>query len=121
MEQENNMSDSVVITRPSVVIESPYAPTDRYTVHDHLVYLRECIFHSLSLGEAPFASHGFYTHYLDDTIPGERQQGIECGYAWMLNADHVAIYTDMGVSKGMQAALKLALESNIPVEFRSIR
>ncbi len=83
-----------------VIIESPFAGLIRRNTE----YARRCLEHSLSLGEAPFASHLLYTQVYDDTIPALRQVGITAGFAWVDVADLVAFYVDYGWSSGMNAA-----------------
>lgn len=76
--------------------------------------------HSLSLGEAPFASHLLYTQVLDDKDPEQRRQGIEAGLAWGRAADATVVYSDYGVSSGMQQGIDRAVDQLRPVEFRRI-
>lgn len=102
-----------------VILESPYAG-DIAANED---YARECVRDSLLRGEAPLASHLLYTQagILDDTIPNERAHGINAGHAWLHLADAVVIYTDRGISGGMEAGIRTAEFNGIPVERRSIR
>lgn len=100
-----------------VIVESPYAGD----VSRNISYALECCKHSVMMGEAPFASHLFYTQFLDDTVPKERQFGMLCGFSWMFKADAVAVYTDRGISKGMEDGIKAAKEYGLTVEFRSLR
>ena len=84
-----------------VMIESPFAaytPKDR---EKYDKYLEACFFDSLKREEAPFASHGFYTQWLDDNKSAEREQGMACGRAWADTAEIVAFYVDYGMSSGM--------------------
>lgn len=99
-----------------VIIESPFAG-DRERNHR---YLRDAMAHSLSRGEAPFASHALYPLVLDDDDKGQRQQGIEAGLAWGQRADLVAVYHDLGVSSGMLMGIRRAVQEGRPVEFRSL-
>jgi len=99
-----------------VIIESPYAGN----VERNCAYLRECILDSLSRGEAPFASHAFYTLFLDDLNPAERKQGMRAGTAWMGVADLVAVYTDKGISPGMEKGIALAEQVGIPIVERRL-
>ncbi len=77
---------------------------------------------SLLRGEAPFASHGLYTQVgvLDDTKPDERKHGIDAGFAWRKAAQLTAVYTDLGISGGMQLGIEHAHESGHLVEYRKI-
>lgn len=87
-----------------VIIESPLAGdfirNRRYSLW--------CLYHSLQLGEAPFASRLLYTQSLDDTKPGEREMGIVAGLAWGEVAELRALYTDLGTSPGMMRGLQAA-------------
>lgn len=89
-----------------VLIESPYAGS----VEKNLKYLEACIFDSLKRGEAPFSSHGFYTQWLKDSEPKEREKGMACGRAWARGADIVAFYVDYGMSPGMLKMLEWVFE-----------
>lgn len=102
-----------------VIIESPYAGN----VDENTTYARECVRDSLLRGEAPIASHLLYTQVgiLNDDIPEERQHGIDAGLAWRKVAEASVVYTDLGISRGMEYGIKAAQEANIPVEFRTIR
>lgn len=99
-----------------VIIESPY----RGDIAGNLKYLNECIKDSLKRGEAPFASHGFYTWYLQDSNEEERKQGIQAGFAWGWVADLIAVYADLGVTRGMQKGILRAKEGGQEVVYRKI-
>lgn len=101
-----------------VILESPYAGD----VEANVAYARRCVRDSLSRGEAPIASHLLYTQpgVLDDTIPEERQWGIDAGLAWKAVAHASVVYTDRGITKGMQYGIDAAKAAGIPVEFREI-
>ena len=102
-----------------VIIESPYAGD----VAANEAYARACVRDSLLRGEAPIASHLLYTQpgILDDTVPVERQHGIDAGLAWRRVADASVVYTDRGISKGMEYGIDAAMAAGIPVEYRSLR
>lgn len=99
-----------------VGIESPYAGD----VALNLRYLHACILDCLRRGEAPFASHGFLTHFLDDQHPAEREIGIEAGLQWARLGDVRAVYTDLGTSSGMLLGIQDAEQHGQPIEYRSI-
>lgn len=103
-------------THHRVIIESPY----QGHVERNTVYARRAMQHSLSLNEAPLASHLLYTQVLIDTIPEQRKQGIEAGYAWWLVADLVVFYIDYGMSPGMVKAEERATQLLKPVAYRRI-
>ena len=99
-----------------VILESPYAGD----IETNLRYARACMKDSLERGEAPFASHLLYTQMLDDSDPIEREWGIEAGLIWGKAADITVVYTDLGISKGMQYGIAAAGDANRPIEYRSI-
>lgn len=83
-------------------------------------YLRRCFLDSLENAEAPFAPHGFYTLYLSDSDPRQRQVGLGCALSWLAAAELVATYVDYGRSEGMREDTLLALSLGLPVEVRRI-
>lgn len=99
-----------------VIIESPYAGD----VERNRTYLQAAIIDSLNRFEAPFASHGFYTHFLDDTNKDERAIGMKAGFAWGEVADLIAVYTDLGISPGMEIGITRAKVLGIPIEMRTL-
>ncbi len=112
-------SNSGEMQRPTLVlIESPYAGD----IEANLAYLHAAMRDCLFRGEAPFASHALYTlsGVLDDTIPEEREVGIQAGLAWGLAAARTVVYTDRGISRGMQQGIDDAKRVGRPVEFRSL-
>jgi hypothetical protein len=96
-----------------VVIESPY----RGEVERNLAYAKMAMLDSIYRGEAPFASHMLYTQVLDDKVPSERELGIKMGQAWLIEANLVAFYVDLGMSQGMKASLQLLKSKRIRVPF----
>lgn len=110
-----------------VILESPYqAGTGLKGLVGRWMnrrYARRCVRHSLSLGEAPIASHLLYTQpgILRDHDAHERQWGIAAGLAWRQVADASVVYIDRGVSIGMQHGIIAAEEAGIPVIMRSIK
>jgi hypothetical protein len=103
------------------MIESPFKATTLEGQHDNRQYAMLCVEDSLQRGEAPFASHLFYPHWLSDDDSQQREQGLYAGWAWLKQADLVAVYTDRGVSPGMHGAIELALNLGIPVEKRTLK
>lgn len=101
-----------------VIIESPFAGD----IERNIKYARACMRHSIFLGEAPIASHLLYTQegILNDNDPKERQLGIEIGLVWGKLAQLTAVYTDLGVSKGMELGIERAKAEGRSVVYRSI-
>lgn len=101
-----------------VIIESPYAGV----IDRNERYARACMKDCLERGEAPFASHLLYTQdgVLDDSDPIEREWGIEAGLIWGACADLTVVYTNLGISKGMEYGIKNAEKSNRKIEYRTL-
>ena len=101
-----------------VILESPYAGD----VTTNEVYARDCMRDSLLRGEAPYASHLLYTQpgVLDDNVQDERALGISAGFAWRGVAQATIVYTDLGISHGMELGIADAKNRGVPVEFRQL-
>lgn len=99
-----------------VIIESPFAG-DR---ERNRAYLEAAAADCKARGEAYYASHAFYTQFLDDDDPEDRAWGIAAGLAWGAKADATVVYMDLGVSRGMKEGIKHAEASNRPVYYRSL-
>lgn len=108
--EENN------IKMPLVLIETPYAGD----FERNIKFARACMRDSLSRGEAPFAMHLLYTQegILDDDIPEQRNQGISAGLAWGRKANKTVVYTNLGITKGMEIGIQRARKEGRIVEFR---
>jgi hypothetical protein len=105
-----------------VVLESPFAAFDEYTVEDNIEFARRCMRDCILKGEAPIASHLLYTQpgILDDEIPEERAIGIEAGLLWAAHAEEAVFYTDRGFSRGMKQALERHQREGRPVVLRTL-
>ena len=103
-----------------VVIESPFNGKDKEEVKLHIEYVRACIFDSLNRGEAPFASHIFFTQpgILNDDNPEDRRKGIEVSLEITRDFDLTAVYCDFGTSSGMRYGIERARKLNRPIEER---
>lgn len=105
-----------------VIIESPYGSDSDEVLGRNVAYARAALQESLLRGEAPFASHLLYTQsgVLDDRDPRQRALGIEAGLDWGSLADATIVYTDLGLTSGMQTGISRALSLGRPVEYRSL-
>lgn len=101
-----------------VLIESPFAGD----VEANIRYARACMRDSLMRGESPFAMHLLYPQdgILNDDIPEERNLGIEAGLAWGKYASKTVVYTNLGVTKGMEIGIQRAREEGREVEYREL-
>ncbi|MBU2047373.1 MAG: hypothetical protein KKH61_00090 [Gammaproteobacteria bacterium] len=101
-----------------VILESPFAGD----VEANIEYARACVRDSLLRGEAPITSHLLYTQpgVLNDDVPEERAQGIDAGLAWRAVAHASVVYTDRGISKGMEYGIAAAQAAGVPIEYRAL-
>lgn len=101
-----------------VILESPYAGDVARNVAYARAAMRDCLYR----GDAPFASHLLYTQpgVLDDDDPGERMLGIDAGLGWGLRAEATVLYTDLGISRGMEYGIAAAEKAGRPIEERTI-
>src|SRR5215467_8128747 len=99
-----------------VILESPYSGPDLETIERNKRYARACIRDCLKRGEAAIASHLLYTQpgVLRDSEPEERKLGMEAGWAWFVVAQACVVYTDLGISKGMQDGIDYAKGLKVP-------
>lgn len=63
---------------------------------------------------APFAPHALYTAFLDDSIPEERELGLNAGIAFLLSCDEVWVFGDT-ITEGMKLEINIADRYSIPV------
>jgi len=99
----------------TVIVESPFAFTNKYQSELYEKYLSLCLRHCLlNFNSAPFASHGLYTrkYVLDDTKPHERELGINAGFEWRILASTSIFFIDLGWSKGMKEGHQDCINKN---------
>jgi hypothetical protein len=106
-----------------VDIETPYSAKEETELRRNIRYARACVRDSILKGEIPFASHLFYTQsgILDDNIREEREMGIKAGKGIIEKLGAVTVvYTDLGISTGMQLGIDLATKSKRSIEYRTL-
>jgi hypothetical protein len=101
-----------------VIIESPYAGD----IEKNLKYVRACMRDCLLKGESPYASHALYTQegVLNDEIREDRIYGITAGFVWREVADYTIVYTDLGISKGMEYGIANAKALGHQIVYRTL-
>lgn len=104
-----------------VILESPFQAPTPELIERNVAYARAAVMDCLSRGEAPYASHIFFTQpgLLDDSIPQQRALGILAGLAWGKKADATVVYCDLGTdSPGVKHGIERARAEGRPVEER---
>lgn len=99
---------------PIVIVESPYAGD----IESNLAYAREACADCLLRREVPYASHLFFTQFLNDMEPTEREAGMTAGYAFWRHASKIVFYVDRGMSSGMKRAFARAQKLGMQIEER---
>jgi hypothetical protein len=101
-----------------VAIESPYEGNVATNLH----YLRACMRDCLSRRETPLAAHGLLTQpgVYNEYDPAETQLAQEAGIAWTQYAQATIVYTDLGITPRVQAAITRAEHEGREVEYRSL-
>lgn len=105
-----------------VILESPFSGVDEREIAANIRYARRAVRDSIMRDEAPLASHLLYTQpgILEDADPEQRALGILAGLAWASFAEAWVVYTDRGISQGMQQGIDAAQIVGVPVEYRQI-
>jgi hypothetical protein len=102
-----------------VILETPY----RGDIDVNISFARACLRDCLLRGESPIASHLLYTQegVLDDNDADQRRLGIKAGLAWVHVADATVVYTDLGITEGMQQGIDFALDAGREVIMRTLK
>jgi hypothetical protein len=105
-----------------VLVESPLASPEIEGLVRNKKFARACLRDCLARGEAPYASHLLYAQegLLNDDISEERALGIHAGLVWGKSATKTVVYTDLGISSGMERGIKRAKEEGREVEYREL-
>ena len=105
-----------------VLVESPLSASTLLGLVRNKKYARACFRDCLSRGEAPYASHLLYAQegVLNDSLPEERALGMLAGFIWGQQAKLTVVYTDLGISPGMQLGIERAQLEQRLVEIRQL-
>lgn len=105
--------------RPKVIIESAYRPRAPYTLEGNIEFAERLCARAVREGLNPFASHLFYTRFLDDSDEEERATGIRLGIEMGIHAQLIWVCLRVGelLSTGMVYGINryLALDKHIQV------
>lgn len=103
-----------------ITVESPLAAPTPEGFRRNVRYAQLCLLDSLKRGEAPYASHLLYPQVFDDLDEDQRRVGMLAGLEWLKMAELVALYIDLGVSRGMVAAEIEAIRYGKPTTQRRL-
>lgn len=67
-----------------------------------------------ALGYMPLAPHGYFTCFLNDEDPEEREDGLNLAMEWLALSDELWIFGNR-ISEGMAAEIAAAADWGIPV------
>ena len=112
---QEHVWDNVML---KVIIESPFSgDTD-----GNIAYAKKCIIDCLKRGESPIASHLLFTldGILDDTNDCERALGMAAGLAWSDVCDYAVVYTDRGITNGMQIGIDAHQHTGTKILYREL-
>lgn len=68
----------------------------------------------VQLNAIPYAPHGYFTLFLDDSIPAEREMGMKLGLDWLSECDELWVFGER-ISDGMAREIAYAKAHGIPV------
>lgn len=92
-------------------ISSPYKSDNDLNIIHNVKIARAMCKLAIDQGYAPFASHLIYTQFLDESVPEQREMGIEYGREFLEYADIIYIYKGEGSkeSEGMKGDLESSM------------
>ncbi|WP_312102479.1 DUF7768 domain-containing protein [Pygmaiobacter massiliensis] len=93
-----------------ICVASPYAGD----IQKNTEFAKRACRHVMNEGYAFFAPHLLYPNLLDDSLPQERQLGIDMGLAMLEHCDELWCYGDR-ISRGMMQEIAEADSLGIPV------
>lgn len=105
-----------------VVLESRFSAANIEDLVRNKKFTLACMRDCFLKGEAPYASHVIYaqTHILDDFISEERALGMHAGFLWGDLAFKTVVYTDLGISSGMEMGIERAKKQGREIEYRAL-
>lgn len=103
-----------------VILESPFKGANEQEFERNVLYAQFCVLDSLQKGEAPYASHLLYTQVLNEHDPAQRTFGIDAGLEFGTVCSKSVVYTDLGISSGMQKGIDHAIRHGRDVQMRTL-
>lgn len=106
--------------RKTVIILSAYNAWDTTLAQRQILYAQKAMIDSIHRQEAPFSGILLYPQIMNERIKMDKDIGLLCHMSWIPHADYVAVYTDMGMTDSMQAAINIASMKTKRIEYRSL-
>lgn len=121
-ESHNLLDEYQNANMKKVIIESRFSAPDVEGLVRNKKFTLACMRDCFMRMEAPYASHVIYaqTHILDDFVAHERAIGMHAGFLWGDLGELTVVYTDLGISTGMQMGIDHALAMGRKVEYREL-
>ena len=99
-----------------IYVASPYAGD----IELNTAFAREACQFVKNEGHAFFAPHLLYPQVLDESIPADRQLGLDMGKEVLGWCDELWVFGDT-VSPGMEQEIIMAQKSEIPIRFITVQ
>ena len=96
-----------------IYVCSPY----RGDVAVNTEFAKRCCSEVIRAGKTPFAPHLFFTQFLDDNIPDERERGISCGLEVLSLCSEIWVFGEK-ITEGMLAEIDYAEQYGIVVKYQ---
>lgn len=121
--QDGKPGDVLRVTRQqrrTALLVTPFMAEDPSKAARMVRYALRATRDSLNKGEAPLASHLFFSEVLNIRNPIERDIGLQSQLNWMKACDVVVVYLDFGITPAMQVAINNAILRHRKIEYRTI-
>ena len=89
----------------------------RGDIEGNLTKAREYCRAEALAGNVPIAPHVYFTQFLDEHNPQERELGIKLGMELLKTCDEIKIFGDRFISSGMTEEIVFASQCGIPQIF----
>ena len=109
---------AAVRRRPLVYICSRYAGNTELNVFRAIGFCR----YAVRCGMIPVASHLLYPQILEDSVPAQRELGLQFGLALLDRCSEIWVFNEnRELSEGMRLEIGYARKKGIPVRFHDMK
>jgi hypothetical protein len=103
-----------------IYVGSPFRGENSSEVMKNVTYAQNCAREVAMLGHAPLAPHLHDPQFLSDSVPEEREAGLQNGKEWLSVADGAMFFIDRGTSDGMRGEISYCYKNDIPLVVASM-